>query len=196
MKRILAGILLAFSSLTAIAQDASNTINGGEVASFDKDNIFADLGIIANGPHVGASVTYNRKVAKWFGIGGGVQGYTLYRAYGVKNPKFVPCVFADIREYARIGKGQLFFMEDAGIDLFKGSTYSTLTGYSEQIHNNGVYVGIGLGYFYPINESGAGPYVSFKMVTDSYKATETRFGKKYETGMVEGTVVLSAGFKF
>jgi hypothetical protein len=91
MKQTLMSILLLSSALWAEAQ---------------QNNLFGDLGLPLDLGLPGVSVTYNRKLVKWFGVGVGAQGYFYSRQDMHNNnvEQFTPAVFADLRGYIPIKK--------------------------------------------------------------------------------------------
>jgi hypothetical protein len=176
MKHTIVIILLITNSLCATAQ---------------KNNTFADVGINDLTHFPGVSVTYNRQLVKYFGIGIGAQEYNNELS---GSSLVTPTIYADLRGYLPVHKSLFFMLADFGMDIYS----SDGTNIHEDPHNNGFYTGLGIGYCYRINKKGMGPYLSFKMISDSYTS------KKYDpvtqqvyTGTNNnGSLVIAVGFKF
>ncbi len=159
MKHLYAQILAAvccIASLTASAQ---------------KHTGYADLGIVLNSPHAGASVTYNYKPAKRIGVGIGAQGY-LFDPTKTNNVRFVPAVYADARLSIRPAKSNQFFaLMDIGMHFYKADiSYYRSKGNNvfSNRHNNGVLFGLGVGYLRRLAPRGTGVYASLKLMTNNY----------------------------
>jgi hypothetical protein len=185
MRRISIALLLLGSSLWASAQ---------------KHYIYADGAISLAYLHPGFSATYNYQPVKYIGIGIGAQGYVFHPA--TTNPRhFTPAVFADLRFRIRPEKiSQYFVLLDGGINFYKHNNDSVLAGnhiYSVP-NDNGVYVGLGLGYFLRLTYRGWGAYTSVKLINNTYKKNEYDVITNEERSITSGggTIILSLGFRF
>jgi hypothetical protein len=167
----------------------------GTIAS--KHNLFVDLGV----PFPLFSATYNYKMVKWLGVGGGAQGYKIYRP-GTNSKRTTLALFADIRFNMRPEKNNQFFsFLDLGINLYKQDPkyFRDSTTVYNIPHNNGFYSGLGFGYFRRMTERGGGPYASLKLMGNWY----TIYGynivsEDQNTGLssMNGAFAFSLGFKF
>ncbi|MCW3123228.1 MAG: hypothetical protein JWQ38_2720 [Flavipsychrobacter sp.] len=201
MKLILVSTLLTVSSLCADAQNTNASAN--PAPSFDsssraeaqRNNTFADLGLSFGSGMPGVSATYNRKLTKRFGIGLGAQGYFYPGIDRFRKPieRFIPAPYADLRWYRGVGKGQMFTFIDVGVNLYLG-----FDAYVSSVveHSNGLYSGLGIGYYRPVNKAGLSPYLSLKLVSDTYKSTQTYMGHESSSVSLDATIVLSAGLRF
>lgn len=147
-------------------------------------------------------MTHNYIFARHWGVGAGFQGYT-HAPLQVDYTQFIPAVYADVRLYIRPEKANQFFsFLDLGIDFYKpGLRYhSRNTNIVYNVpHNNGVYSGLGFGYFHKLTRNGSGLYTSLKMVMNwskisGYNNQTHRQEVSLLTG--NGTVILSLGFRF
>ncbi|HEY9178451.1 MAG TPA: hypothetical protein VIN07_12200 [Flavipsychrobacter sp.] len=165
-------------------------------ANAQKHSVYVDLGIPA-----AVSATYNYKLTKNLGAGGGLQGYTAYLPYE-RYSKFVPTVFADIRLTAwATKKNRLISFIDLGMNLHKkdqGYRRDSTTIYNIP-HNNSFCTGLGLGYFRRFTKRGGGGYITLKMLMNWHNLKEYSIvaDSKDRSLIVAGiTPVLSIGFKF
>ncbi len=188
MRNIIAAALLAISPIWAAAQ---------------KNSLFADIGMSGGVEKPGVSATYNRQLAKHFGagIGGQVYTYSVNNVTGFNNAnQTTRSLFGDLRGYLPINKSLFFLMTDLGMDFYKGSDiYIGPTGISSTVvHHNGFYTGFGIGYCYRMIKRGMGPYISVKIVSDTYKVPQYNPVSMAEdnTTNVNATSVISIGFKF
>lgn len=181
MRYTIVAIFLAMNPLCVVAQ---------------KNNTFADAGFSLDDNIPGASVTYNRKLIKYFGVGVGGQAYKYSRTWpsGSVDKTFTPALFADLRGYLPIKKSLLFLMCDFGVDFYKSEDVA----YAEKGHNNGFYTGLGLGYCYEITKRRSGPYMSVKIVSDAFKNQQYNIVTKevHDVTNVNATSVISVGYKF
>ena len=82
---------------------------------------------------------------------------------------------------------------DFGVDIYNGTN---ATNTSER-HNNGLYTALGFGYCYRMTKMGGGPYVSLRLISDTYKMSENYAGVGTEhVTSVNGTGAITIGFKF
>ncbi len=178
MKDILVGMLLVISPLLAQAQN---------------NVIFEDIGTTGDG--FGASATYNTKLFKHFGVGAGVQGYkTVTSTYNLVNTyQFVPAIYADLRGYLQVRKSLFFGMVDLGVDIYKVKNGAN----PADDHSNGFYTGLGVGYCCGITRRGSGPYMTIKLISDTYSTTyhTVTKGDGHSTN-ANGTSAISIGYKF
>lgn len=141
------------------------------VASAQKHTAYADLGIVLNGPRAAVSATYNYKLAKHLGVGIGAQG-AVYAPTDVNNAQFIPGVFADVRFNIRPTKNNQFFaLLDAGMNFYKADMrYYRTNAYDvfSNRHNNGMLLGLGVGYLRRLAPRGTGVYASLKMMSNNY----------------------------
>lgn len=165
-----------------------------------KSNVYADAGISFDGPSPGASATYNYSLARRFGLGAGVQGYDFYSILPDSHI-FTPAVFADIRfNPRREKKHSFFYFLDLGADFYRHSDVFRRSGniiYNVP-NNNGIYTGLGFGYFRQVIKGGHGVYISLKIISNSYKISEYSMvtGRLYNSVALDATLALSIGFKF
>ncbi len=140
-------------------------------ATAQKHTAYADLGIVLNGPHPGASATYNYKLAKRLGVGIGAQGY-VFSPNDINNAKFIPGVFADVHLNMRPAKNNQFFtLLDVGMNFYKADMrYYRTNAYDvfSNKHNNGMLLGLGVGYLRRLAPRGTGIYASLKMMSNNY----------------------------
>lgn len=140
-------------------------------ATAQKHSAYADLGIVLNGPHPGASATYNYKLAKRLGVGIGAQGY-VFSPTDVNRAQFIPGVFADVRLNLRPAKNNQFFtLLDVGMNFYKADMrYYRRNAYDvfSNRHNNGMLLGLGVGYLRRLAARGTGVYASLKMMSNNY----------------------------
>lgn len=161
-----------------------------------KHSLYADIGTMP-----GFSATYNYRVAKWLGVGAGLQGNKIYRTDS-DTKDFTPSLYANIRLNAWCQKKNQFFTAlDLGMNIFKQdkSFERDSTSVYHFSHNNGFYTGLGLGYFRRMTNRGGGPYLSLKLITNWY----TLWGysivaENQDIGLMalSGTLGLTLGFKF
>ena len=102
-------------------------------------------------------------------------------------------LFADLRRYIPIHRSLLFGMLDIGINL-----YHSYGGPGEGAHNDGLNVSLGAGYCYRVTRRGSGPYVTLKMVSDTYSAPQyvPYFNKAENTTYLDAILVFAAGVRF
>lgn len=140
-------------------------------ATAQKHTCYADLGLVFNGPNPGMSATYNYKLAKHLGAGIGIQGYS-FSPNEVDAQRFIPAVYADVRLNIRPGKkNQFASFFDIGMNFFQSNQQYYRTGPYDVFrnkHNNGMYLGLGIAYLRRISPRGSGPYLSLKMISNSY----------------------------
>ncbi len=179
-------VLLSFaSSLCATAQ---------------KHHIYTDGAISLAYFDPGFSATYNYHPVKYIGMGIGVQGYVFHPA--TTNPRqFTPAAFADVRFRIRPGKiSQYFVLFDVGMDFYKHNNDLAAVGnYIYSVPNdNGVYAGLGLGYFLRLTYRGWGPYATAKLINNIYKRNEynTITNEHSSIHPAGATIILSLGFRF
>lgn len=141
------------------------------VASAQKHTAYADLGIVLNSPRPAASATYNYKLAKRLGVGIGAQG-AVYAPTDVNIAQFIPGVFADVRFNMRPTKNNQFLaLLDAGMNFYKADMrYYRTNAYDvfSNRHNNGMLLGLGVGYLRRLAPRGTGVYASLKMMSNNY----------------------------
>jgi hypothetical protein len=185
MRSIRILLLLAAYSLSAQAQ---------------KHHIYTDGAISLAYFDPGFSATYNYHPIKHIGIGLGVQGYVFHPAS--TNPRqFTPAVFADLRFQIRPKKiSQYFVLLDLGMDFYQHNNDLSVKGnyvYSVP-SNNGVYFGLGIGYFLRLTYRGWGPYTTVKLINNIYKQNEFNIttNEQRSIGSSGGTLILSLGFRF
>jgi hypothetical protein len=148
----------------------------------------------------GFSATYNYNPVKHLSIGLGAQGYVYHVA--ITNPRqFTPAVFADFRFHVRPKKiSQYFFLLDLGMNFYKHKDDSTYSGYHAYSvpKDNGVYLGLGTGYFLRLTHRGWGAYTSVKLINNFYKRADYNImtHEQRSPTLGEGTIVLSLGFRF
>ena len=156
MKNIIAALVAILLPLLSVAQ---------------KHTAYADLGVVLNGPRAAASATYNYKLAKRLGVGIGAQG-CIYAPTDVNIAQFVPGVFADVRLNIRPAKNNQFFtMLDVGMNFYKADMrYYRTNAYDvfSNRHNNGMLLGLGVGYLRRLAPRGTGVYASLKMMSNNY----------------------------
>lgn len=161
-----------------------------------KNNTFADIGSTGSITNPGFSVTFNKKLVKYFGVGLGVQGYNYVSSdSNFKNThQFIPAVYADLRGYLPVKKSLFFALVDLGMNIYKHTDALN----PSQNHNNGFYTGLGFGYSYTVTKRGCGPYISIKMISDSYKSKQYNPSNQqdYQQTNVDGNMAISLGYKF
>jgi hypothetical protein len=179
MKNVIILFLVAFNPVFVLAQ---------------KQNLFADVGTSS-----GFSVTYVRKLTKRIGVGAGLQGYD-FRPTITNKKELVPALYVDVRLNSVMRKKHFFFyFLDLGLDLYKANddnTYRALFDYVPR--NNGLYSGLGIGYFRSVTKRGWGPYASLKLLTNWYNdnAYDIVANRQHDLLSLDGTIALSVGFKF
>ncbi|MBS1689928.1 MAG: hypothetical protein JSS96_14460 [Bacteroidetes bacterium] len=184
MKKFILLYLLSCSSLIASAQ---------------KYQIFGDIGISTLlFRSTDFSVTADRMFGRHFGIGLGAQTLTAsaYAPSQVDNNPSVlkTSIFADTRCDLYIHKSLIFLFADLGISLYHAPAIPGV----QDAHSNGFYIGLGIGYSYPVNARGMGPYISFKMASDVYTFTEydRQTYQPHKTSILDGIGIVALGFKF
>ena len=185
MKYALVALLLAFGTLRTSAQKHYLYTDGGlSLAYFDP----------------GVSATYNYNPIKYIGIGAGFQGYVFHPVS--TNPRyFTPAIFADVRFRIRPERiSQYFIIVDLGMNFYKHNNDSLLDGgYIYTVpKDNGVYVGLAIGYFLRLTYRGWGPYVTVKLINNIYKRNEFEIATNQPSSINAdgGTLILSLGFRF
>jgi len=159
-------------------------------------SLYADLGVPA-----GLSATYNYKVTKNLGAGGGVQVQSFYLPFTDKA-RLIPAIFADVHLTAWATKrNRLISFLDLGINLHRqDQSYHRGSNLVYNIpHNNGFYSGLGLGYFRRITKRGGGAYLALKLGLNWYNFKEYSIVTDYEdrsTLSGTGRPALVIGFKF
>ncbi len=162
--------------------------------------LYADGGLSLAYFDPGFSATYNYNITRHIGIGAGAQLYAFHTT--VTAPRqFTPALFADFRFRIRPRHiSQYFILADLGMDFYKhNNDYSRSGNYVYTAPNdNGVYFGLGIGYFHRYTRRGWGPYASLKMITDFHKETELHIttGDQKSQSVGRGTLVVSLGFRF
>lgn len=159
MKHLYRQLLIAVFFLTSFTLSAQ------------KHHAYADFGLVFNGPNPGVSATYNYKLAKHLGAGIGIQGYG-FSPTEIDAQRFIPAVYADVRLNIRPGKkNQFASFLDIGMNFFQSNQqYYRTSPYDvfRNKHNNGMYLGLGIAYLRRISPRGSGPYLSLKMISNSY----------------------------
>lgn len=173
MKKILVFLLIVISSYAALAQNTNN--------------IYADVGVNS----FGFSATYDRKLARHFDLGVGVNTYNFSdETYA----KIRSALYLDLRRFRNIKRSLLFGFLDIGGALNSGKEPDSAT-----IAHVSLYTTIAGGYCYQVNKRGMGPYVTVGF----YGYTETihrqnaflsQRGRDYS--VLDATLLLSVGFKF
>jgi len=169
-------------------------------SSAQKSYLYADGGLSLAYFDPGFSATWNYNIIKYIGIGAGAQAYVFHPA--LTNPRqFTPAIFADIRFRIRPERiSQYFILTDIGLDIYNhNDNYSRDGNYVYTVpKNNGVYFGLGIGYFLRLTYRGWGPYATMKIINNIYGKDQldlnTGMHKTLTTG--GGTIVLSLGFRF
>ncbi len=184
MKYALVALLVAFNPAGTWAQ---------------KNVFFGDAGISLARFYPGASVTYNHNLARWFGVGAGAQAYDFHATR--TNYQFIPALFGELRFNIRPRKkSQLFLFLDIGADFYKHNDY--YWHQADMVYDvrkdDGIYTGLGIGYFRRKTKRGWGPYVSLKFISNSYNVDEYNIvsSKQNIAVWADATFVFSAGFKF
>jgi hypothetical protein len=169
--------------------------------SAQKHHLYTDAGLCFDyGGNPGFSATYNYNIARHIGIGAGVQGYMWHAA--ITNPRqFMPALFADFRFRIRPERiSQYFIIADLGMNFYKhNDDYMRDGNWVYSVPNdNGVYIGLGIGYFRRLTSRGWGAYVSLKAINNLYKESQLHLttGDQKSPTVGHGTLVLSLGFRF
>lgn len=151
-----------------------------------KHSVFADLNATADG--AGLSLVYSYKLAGSFCVGVGAQG--IYD--NIRN-KQRGAIFSDFRFQWPIAHGLLFFHMNAGAGLHDSYISGNAT-----VPPVTIYTGLGLGYAYIINKRGMGPYVSFRIWSESYTYSQFDYylQREYKTFNLDAMPVVAVGFKF
>lgn len=159
-------------------------------------SLYADVGI-----PFGFSATYNYKLAKNLGAGGGVQAQSFYTPFA-NNARLIPAIFADLHLTAwATKKNRLLSFVNLGMNIHKqDQSYQrdSTTVYNIP-HNNGFYTGLGLGYFRRMTKRGGGAYIALKMVLNWHNLKEYSIvadSRDRSILVASGTPVLAIGFKF
>jgi hypothetical protein len=185
MKYVLVALLALISTIKASAQ---------------KHNLYADGGLCLAYNDPGFSATYNYNFIKYIGIGAGVQGYAFHPA-ATNIRHFTPAVFADLRFRIRPEKiSQYFAFVDVGYNFYKHNNDSLQEGnfiYSVP-QDNGIYGGLGIGYFLRLTHRGWGPYATVKLISNNCKVDQRNIltNEKGSQHQTRSTLVISLGFRF
>jgi len=171
------------------------------ISAAQKNNLFADIGTSSfPNSHPAFSITGNHRLTKNFGIGLGAQAYYAASTQPFNYPYptkdiFKPAIYADFRAYFHLRKkGLIFLLADVGIAIYKDDGIPGILS----AHNNGFYVGYGLGYSYAITPRGIGPYVCLKIASDGYAVQQYNpyTGEPNKLFEFEGVGIFALGFKF
>ena len=170
------------------------------LASAQKQYLYTDGAISLAYFDPGFSATYNYNLVKHVGVGSGVQAYVFHTAI-TNHRQFTPAVFADFRFRIRPEKiSQYFVLLDVGMNFYKhnNDTFRSGNRFYSVPKDNGVYVGLGLGYFLRLTHKGWGPYTTVKLINNLYKENEYNIITNEQKGITRGrgTLVLSLGFRF
>ena len=175
-------------------------VSGSLSVSAQKQNVYVDAGPSLAYFDPGFSATYDYNFIKYIGIGLGTQAYVFHPAK--TNPRqFTPALFADLRFRIRPEKiSQYFILMDFGMDFYKHNNNSVLDGdfvYSVP-QDNGIYFGLGIGYFLRLTYRGWGPYASIKLINNIYKRDQFNIvtNEPGSANVAGGTIILSLGFRF
>jgi hypothetical protein len=210
MKKIILIVLIAMTNMNVQAQHRNMQATKGsnqhkrshydDEASTSRHNLYADVGLCFSRTNVGLSLTYNYKILPWLGAGLGVQDYDFYPTV-THDHQYIPAVYADLHFIIRAKKkGQILVFLDIGKDFYDSSSQYVRRG--DDIYyvplNNGLYNGLGLGYFRSITKKGWGVYTTLKLIGNIYQPNKynIRTGEKYISRYDEGTFVFSLGFRF
>lgn len=170
------------------------------ITSAQKQNLYTDAGLSLAYMSPGLSATYDYNVSKHIGLGAGLQGYGFYSTFSTAK-QFTPALFADFRFRIRPGHvSEYFILADLGMDFYKHNDDYRRSGENVYtvVKDNGVYFGLGLGYFHRTTARGWGWYTTLKLINNFYKVDElnTNTGAQRSLTLIEGTAVISAGFRF
>lgn len=171
---------------------------GSISATAQRHHLFADVGLALDGDHGGLSLTYNYKLKKRLGIGGGFQGYN-YTATDAAQERFVSTIFEDTRLYFPKKKHISSLFLDLGINLYNApDPYIANHKIIETPHKNGFYTGLGYAYLRSITKRGNGPYASLKIISNTYKSSwhELASTVRHDGIISVGTLAISIGYKF
>ena len=169
-------------------------------ASAQKDNLYADAGLSLAYNDPGFSLTYNHNFIKYIGVGAGIQGYAFHPA-ATNIRQFTPAVFADLRFRLRPEKiSQYFAFLDVGYNFYQHNNDSVQEGnfiYSVP-QDNGIYGGIGIGYFLRLTHRGWGPYVTVKFISNHCRVNQINIATNEQgtSTQTRSTLVISLGFRF
>ena len=169
-------------------------------ASAQKHYLYTDAGFCLGNAIPGVSATYNYNIARHIGIGGGVQAYVIYPTV-IPSRRFTPAIFADFRFRIRPQHiSQYFILTDVGMDFYKHIDDYVRDGnwvYTAP-NNNGLYVGLGLGYFRRRTSRGSGLYATLKTILNFYKENQLHLtnGEQKTITYGYGTFVVSVGYRF
>ncbi len=165
-------------------------------APAQQHSVYADIGI-----PLGFSATYNYKLTKNLGAGGGLQAQSFYLPFS-NNARLIPAIFADVHLTAWATKKNRFIsFINLGVNLHKQdqSYQRDSTSVYNIPHNNGFYTGLGLGYFHRITKRGGGAYIVLKLVLNWHNLKEYSIvadSKDRSLIVASGTPLLAIGFKF
>ena len=168
--------------------------------SAQKNYLYTDIGPSLAYFDPGFSATYNYNLIRYIGIGAGAQSYVFHPA-ATNTHCFTPAIFADMRFRIRPERiSQYFVIVDLGLNFYKHNNDSVLEGsYRYSVpNNNGIYLGLGLGYFLRLTYRGWGPYVSVKLINNIYKRDELNIVTNESSSLnsAGGTLIMSLGFRF
>jgi hypothetical protein len=170
------------------------------VASPAQQNVlYADAGISFAKITPGFSATFNYRALSWLGLGAGAQLYNFHAT--PINLQYVPTLYGDIHfNIFPKKKNQLLAFLDIGADIYQSNHSYWRRDIIEYTvpKDNGVYWGMGLGYFHRITKRGWGLYATAKLINNIYKANTYNLvtAARGTEGMSEGTAVLSVGWRF
>lgn len=168
--------------------------------SAQKHQLYAHAGLCLDYMIPGVSATYNYNITRHIGIGGGVQAYVWHPAI-TNTRQFTPALFADFRFRIRPQHiSQYFILTDLGMDFYKHSDDYARDGnwvYTAP-NNNGVYIGLGIGYFRRVTSRGWPLYATLKVINNLYKENQLHLttGEQKSISYIDGTFVVSIGFRF
>jgi hypothetical protein len=133
-------------------------------------------------------------------MGAGVQGYVFHPAI-TNHRYFTPAVFADLRFRVRPEKiSQYYAFIDLGMNFYKHNDKWERNGdyYYSVPNDNGIYFGLGIGYFLRLTHRGWGPYATVKAINNSYRSNQLNIatGEQRSITSSGGTLILSLGFRF
>jgi len=168
-------------------------------SSAQQNNLFADAGVSFARFKPGASVTYNYKLARCFGLGIGAQDYDFHAT--MSTYQYIPAIFGELRFYIRPRRrSQLFTFFDLGVNYYKHNDdyWRGDNIYYNVRKDNGTYTGLGFGYFRRTAKRGWGPYASWKLISNGYStnAFNIATNERSIVGWSDATFVVSVGYRF
>ena len=169
------------------------------VSPAQKNNAYVDGGMSLASLLPGASATYNYNVAKFLGLGAGLQAYDFHAT--MTNFQYVPGIFWDIRFNIRRQKDNQFFaFIDLGANLYKrnGDRWRQDSTVYYVLKDNGSYTGLGIAYFRRTKDIGQGHYFSLKLISNGYTARgfDITSSESKDKRWSDATLVVSFGFRF